>query len=325
VVTASDAWNETAGQITSCELRRRTIEVTQAANVQTIIIGAVAGALITANGSVRVDQPSMSVFGQHIEWKQRPPPATWTADLDGDRLKLEAVSRHEFTVRLACDRGEPSCAADGDVIETIVQLAATGSLSSNLHSEVRVMTQVQSLLSCLHTRARIEPDWESMPLSTPIRVRLFAQDVDDLPINFTRAEIHLAFRDRTLPMQWRGRGSNEYVADVPAELIAQSGLFDLVVTASDAWNETAGQITSCELLRFNVRIVSGVDIPYIILGVLAGLAILALGALLAYQIRSHQDETKRFVESFFKHEGQLAFKICWDAWVRPSPHAVPRV
>jgi hypothetical protein len=164
-----------------------------------------------------------------------------------------------------------------------------------------------------------------MPLSTPIRVRLFAQDVDDLPINFTRAEIHLALFDRTLPMQWRGRGSNEYVADVPAELTAQPGLYDLVVTASDAWNETAGQITSCELLRFNVRIVSGVDIPYIILGVLAGLAILALGALLAYQIRSHKDEAKQFVESFFKHEGQLAFKICWDAWVRPSPHAVPRV
>ena len=302
-------------------------ELAVAFNVTITRFEASSGAVITANGSVRIDQPSMSAFGQHIEWKQRPPPATWTADLDGDRLKLEAVSRHEFTVRLACDRGEPSCAADGDVIETIVQLAATGSLSSNLHSEVRVMTQVQSLLSCLHTRARIEPDLESMPLrvSTPIRVRLFAQDVDDLPINFTRAEIHLALFDRTLPMQWRGRGSNEYVADVPAELTAQPGLYDLVVTASDAWNETAGQITSCELLRFNVRIVSGVDILYIILGVLTGLAILALGALLAYQIRSHQNETKRFVESFFKHEGQLAFKICWDAGVRPSPHAVPRV
>jgi hypothetical protein len=126
-------------------------------------------------------------------------------------------------------------------------------------------------------------------------------------------------------MQWRGRGSNEYFADVPAELTAQPGLYDLVVTASDAWNETAGQITSCELLRFNVRIVSGVDILYIILGVLTGLAILALGALLAYQIRSHKDEAKQFVESFFKHEGQLAFKICWDAWVRPSPHAMPRI
>jgi hypothetical protein len=88
-------------------------------NVTTTRFEASSGAVITANGSVRVDQPSMSAFGQHIEWKQRPPPATWTADLDGDRLKLEAVSRHEFTVRLACDRGEPSCAADGDVIETI--------------------------------------------------------------------------------------------------------------------------------------------------------------------------------------------------------------
>ena len=273
--------------------------------------------------SIRVDQQSVSAFGLHLEWKQPQPVATWRADLDGSRLKFADTLRHEFSLRLSCQRGEPSCAADGDEIISVVQLASPQ--DSYLRSEVRVMTQVQSLLSCLHTRARIEPDLESMPLSTPISVRLFAQDVDDLPINFTRAEMRLAFRDRTLPMQWRGRGSNEYVADVPAELTAQPGLFDLVVTASDAWNETAGQITSCELLRFNVRIVSGVDIPYIILGVLAGLAILALGALLAYQIRSHQDETKRFVESFFKHEGQLAFKICWDAWVRPSPHAVPRV
>ena len=58
---------------------------------------------------------------------------------------------------------------------------------------------------------------------------------------------------------------------------------------------------------------------YIILGgVLVGLAILALGALLGCQIRAHKDKAKLFVESFFKHEGQLVVKICWDAWVRQT-------
>jgi hypothetical protein len=120
-------------------------------------------------------------------------------------------------------------------------------------------------------------------------------------------------------MQWVNRGSNEYTADVPTDPTAQPGLYALVVTASKAWNETAGQMTGCELLRRNVRIVSvatTVDMQFIILGVFVGLAILALGALLGGQIRAHKDKAKLFVESFFKHEGQLAVKICWDAWVR---------
>jgi hypothetical protein len=278
--------------------------------------------LVTAaSGSVHVDQPSVSAFGQHLEWKQRPPTATWLAGLNGALLKFADTSRHEFSVRLACDSAEPSCAADGDVITTIVQLVAIGSPSSPLHSEVHVVTQVQSLLSCEHTRAhiRVEPDSESMPLSAPIRVRLFAKDVDGLPINFTRAEIHLDFRGLSVPMQWVNRGSNEYTADVPTDPTAQPGLYALVVTASQAWNETAEQITRCELLRRNVRIVSvatTVDMQYIILGVLVGLAILALGTLLGCQIRAHKDKAKMFVESFFKHEGQLAAKICSDIWVR---------
>jgi hypothetical protein len=61
------------------------------------------GAVIAANGSIRVDQPSISAFGQHIEWKLRPPEATWCADLDGSRLKFADTSRHEFAVRLTCD------------------------------------------------------------------------------------------------------------------------------------------------------------------------------------------------------------------------------
>ena len=81
------------------------------------------GAVVASNGSVRVDQPSVSAFGQHIEWKQPPPTATWRADLDGGRLKYADTLRHDFSVRLACDRAEPSCAADGDVITTTVQLA----------------------------------------------------------------------------------------------------------------------------------------------------------------------------------------------------------
>ena len=194
-------------------------ELNIAFNVTVTRSEASSGAVIASHGSVHVDQPFVSAFGQHLEWMQRPPTATWLADLDGGRLKYSDTSRHEFSVRLECERAEPSCAADGDVITTIVQLVAIGSPSSHMHTEVRVVTHVQSLLSCLHTQAhvRVEPDSESMPLSAPIRVRLFAKDVDDMPINFTRAEIHLAFGGRSVPMSWVNRGSNEYTADVPTE------------------------------------------------------------------------------------------------------------
>jgi hypothetical protein len=111
------------------------------------------GVVIAANRSIRIDQPSISAFGQHVEWKQLPPPATWLADLDGSRFKYAHTSRHEFTVRLACDTGEQNCAADGDVIETFVQLASPGQGHRLKSQEVMVQTRVQSLVSCDNSRA----------------------------------------------------------------------------------------------------------------------------------------------------------------------------
>jgi hypothetical protein len=110
-----------------------------------------------------------------------------------------------------------------------------------------------------------------------------------------------------------------YTAMTPAELTEQPGEYTLVVQATNTWDEQE----RCVLLRRTVT-VTQIELQYIILGALLGLAILTVGALLGYQIRAHKDAAKRFVESFFKHEGQLAVKICWDLGVRPSPHALPR-
>ncbi len=72
------------------------------------------------------------------------PPATWQADLDQARLKFAVTLRHEFTVQLECNRGEQSCAADGDIITTTVQLASP--LDSHLSSEpVTVWMRVLAL------------------------------------------------------------------------------------------------------------------------------------------------------------------------------------
>jgi hypothetical protein len=161
-------------------------------------------------------------------------------------------------------------------------------------------------------------DGASVSALSTIKLHIEARDCDGLPIRYTRADIQFSFNNQLIAVTWN-RGSNKYTAVVPTEVTAQPGVYALVVTASKAWNKTAGQTTRCELLRRNVRIDSvatTVGMQYIILGVLLGLAILALGALLGCQVRAHKDKAKLFVESFFKHEGQLAVKICWDAWVR---------
>ncbi len=237
---------------------------------------------MAANRSIRIDQPSMSAFGLHVEWKLLPPSATWYADLDGSRLKFIDSSRHEFTVKLTCDPGEQSCAADGDEITTIVQLASQQ--GNGLKSEVRVLTRVQSLLSCRHTQVRVEPDSERVDISTPFRVQVFVNDVDSLRVSFTRAEINLVFAGRTIPMQW-SRGSNLYVADVPAQLTSQPGLYDLVLNASYAWSET-GLAPTCELLRRTITVKEGLSTSWILGG--AGTAsVVVIGSMVVVVRKRH--------------------------------------
>jgi hypothetical protein len=154
-----------------------------------------------------------------------------------------------------------------------------------------------------------------MLLSAPIRVRLLAKDVDGMSINFTRAEIHLAFGGWSVPMSWVNRGSNEYTADVPTELTAQPGLYALVVTASEAWSETAGQMTHCELLRRNVRIDSvatTVNVQTIIYSAVAGALLLIVGVVAIYMACKHRRRAAQLFVSFLRGETLLALKILME-------------
>jgi hypothetical protein len=96
-------------------------------------------------------------------------------------------------------------------------------------------------------------------------------------------------------------------------------VYDLVMSANSTWNEAAQQVTSCELLRRKVHIAAinhTIDTQYVIVGVVAAAAILAVMMLLTYQIRAHQEQAKRFLKSFIKNEGVLALKLIFEAWVR---------
>ncbi len=257
-------------------------DATMTINVTTTRFEARAAAAVAVHRPIRADEPSISAFGLHIEFARLPPAATWRANLNA--TKVADTSYHELTLWLACDGEEKSCVADGDAITTAVQVASPQ--DARLRSEVNVTVHVESLLSCLHSRdsVRIEPDAESVPTSTPMRVRLFAKDADDLPVNFTRVEMNVLFadqapdrrgRDQKIPFLW-SRGSNEYVADVSAELTSQPGRYDLVISASSAWNETAGQVTSCELLRRTIIVTEGLSASWILAGA-AGASVLVVG------------------------------------------------
>jgi hypothetical protein len=76
-------------------------------------------------------------------------------------------------------------------------------------------------------------------------------------------------------MQW-SRRSNEYIADVPAELTSQPGLYQLVVSADNAWNEASGQGSGCELLRRTITVEEGFNEGFSTNSVLGGAGVAAV-------------------------------------------------
>jgi hypothetical protein len=198
------------------------------------------------SGSIRMDQPSMSAFGHHIEWVKLPPPAMWQADLDQARLKFETTTRHEFSVRLACNRGEQSCAADGDIITTVVELRSQGDtgFDSPLTSEVTFRTIVHALASCDNSKTWVGLD--NVSTSTVARVYLNAYDIDMLPIRYSRAPVEFRLGSLLLPHQWN-LGSNEYVAEVSAAI--NPGAHVLQVYLRQGWDNATQMQQDCILLE----------------------------------------------------------------------------
>ena len=209
------------------------------------------GELLDASRWDYVDMQRLSIHGHHVIW-DRPLSNDTKFILDAAMLKYVATKKFMLQIRLDC-MGQTPCIADGDTVTTVIEIG-TATSPSRQQALVSITSRVQSLLSCVHTRAaaRIEPDSDSVPIATPFRVLLFARDVDNLPVAYTRAEINVFFGDQKIPLQW-SRGSSEYVADVVAGLTEQPGLYDLVVNASNAWSE-AGAPTSCDLVRRRITV-----------------------------------------------------------------------
>ena len=163
----------------------------------------------TARGWSAIDQQRMSMDGHHVIWQGTPPSADGAVDLSYDAGRFSSSKTFGLSIELNCKPGEP-CVEDGDTVHTVVTAVAA---FDGLVSAVMIITTVESLVSCEHSTVWVDPD--VVPISTTIRVHFFANDVDKLPVSLTRAEINVGFGGRRIAVEW-SRGSNEYVAQVPA-------------------------------------------------------------------------------------------------------------
>ena len=117
------------------------------------------------------------------------------------------------------------------------------------------------------------------------------------------------------PMEFqRTPTSNEYVADVSSDRTADSGDYELIVTATSGWSSSGGA-TSC-VVRRKIAVVEALNLQMIVVGTIVGTLLVALLLLAIYVMRSHRAATKRILVSFMKHEGVLGVKLAWEFWVR---------
>ncbi len=347
VITVAKPGSLTNRTLTLIVEARGEAELNITFNVTITRFEASSGAVVASNGSMHIDQPSVSAFGQHIEWKQPPPTATWLADLDGGRLKYVDTLRHEFSVRLACDRGEPSCAADGDVITTTLQLASP---HIRLISQevtvpvVTVQTRVEALVSCNNTVAWVTSaglalEGGTILAESPLEVRLQARDVDDLEVRFTRAEILLHLEDEnkrvsTFPFNTKV-GSSDYTCAVAGASTEVSGRYTLVVRVPK------GPTGGCEILRRSVMVAAkpqGLNVLWLSVGSLSACTIF-VGAIVVWARRMSAElrnvlvmvltETSKTVISISFELGDLAtdvlttYRVVFLNIVRSPQYRVP--
>jgi hypothetical protein len=194
-----------------------------------------------------------SLHGHHLIWDASPSDDA-QVDLDADAGRFSVAKQYTLQLRLDCDSAEP-CIADGDSVETVLTLGSALDLSG-LQSTVHIRTEVESLVSCQRSKAWVERELRTIPLSGTLVVRLRVNDADNLAVKQTRAEVEFRFNGRLLAVQWT-KGSNEYMALVPADLTQQAGEYELLVNATTAWNETSRQQVGCELLRYTYTVSSG--------------------------------------------------------------------
>jgi hypothetical protein len=151
-----------------------------------------------------MDEPVSSVFGQQIVWTKDNPRARNTS-LNGNALKYEETTSLAFDRHMNCTSRSGECAADGDVIETVLALSSPLS-SIQFWTKVIMKTTVVALVSCDNTKVRVTQDGRALdgdvaPSASVLHVHVAAKDADDLNVTATRADLNLQWGNLSVEFQ----------------------------------------------------------------------------------------------------------------------------
>ena len=254
----------------------------------------------------RIDERRLSLDGHHVLWVT-PPSNDSQFDLDLERQLFSATKEYMLQLRLDCGGVQP-CVADGDKVMTVLSIGDASS-PSRQRVAVSITTEVAALVSCQRTMVWVEGGAQGVRASSAIVVRLRAVDVDALPIDQTRAEVEFRFGNQTVPVNWN-RGSNEYVASVPAELTGQAGEYELVVTATHGWDEDAKQQARCVLLRRKIQVDEGFNSSLVLAISLSCCVVCVIG--LVVWVRRRSEQLRHILTMVLTEVGKLIMSICFE-------------
>jgi hypothetical protein len=132
-------------------------------------------------------------------------------DMDQHALKYSASKAQTLRINANCTADQP-CVSDGDTIDTELSLDAP---DGGAPVKVKIRTVIESILSCDNSRVLALPADIIVSRATRIRLKFFANDVEDAPVRYTRGEVQFRWAGKSFAAVWVP-GRNEYVADVPS-------------------------------------------------------------------------------------------------------------
>jgi hypothetical protein len=249
------------------------------------------GQIINTQHGLSIGQPSLSWFGQHLEWQGgeewRALPE-WSAMLDGASFKYSDLKESLFTLRLQCENGS-ECVADGEQIRMTIQVDSP----IGIHTSTTVLTTVESLVSCSRSLVLMSNDSSLFTDTDLLEIHLYAVDVDGLGICVSVPSAVLLWGagdsavERIVPSKPQ-KDSNHFVLSVPLDLRSVPGTYFLRLVLNGAWNETRNGTDQCILVD---RVISierkpGVNTVWISVGSLAACALFVVAGIVWAMRRS---------------------------------------
>jgi hypothetical protein len=257
----------------------------------------------------------LSFHGHHIVWDTRLSDFS-QINVDASTEVYSDTKELAFQLHLNCDDMD-GCINDGDKVETRIVVEGPG--PHPRRSEVLIVTEATSIPSCERTSVRVEGNMLIVPLSSPFQLRLRVLDVDGLPVfSMWEQNAEVFFGGKEVLMQY-AKSSNEYFADIGAELTAVSGTYDVVVTLVRGWNESAHEAQRCVIFQRQIDVAADIK-QLIIAGILAAVMGLTVVAI-AYGVFKKRQMSRHVLLSLFSVEGALVFEICSEVWsANPTAH-----